>query len=52
MLARMKLDLPAIRQAILEIDDTKLSSDELKSIGKQLPTSEEVGRQNYFANHC
>ena len=42
MLARIKLDLPAIRQAILEIDDAKLSTDELKSLCKQLPTSEEV----------
>lgn len=42
MLARIKLDLPAIRQAILEIDDVKLSTDELKSLCKQLPTSEEV----------
>lgn len=43
MLARIKLDLPAIRQAILELDDDKLSADDLKAIGKQLPSSEEVG---------
>lgn len=42
MLARIKLDLSTIRQAILEIDDNKLSHDELKSLGKQVPTSEEV----------
>ena len=42
MLARIKLDLPTIRQAILEVDDDKLSSDELKSLGKQMPTPEEV----------
>lgn len=42
MLARIKLDLPTIRIAILEVDDEKLSIDELRAIGKQLPTSEEV----------
>ena len=42
MLATIKFDLPAIRQAILEIDDNKLSPDELKSVGKHTPTAEEV----------
>ena len=42
MLARIKLDLPVIRSAILELDDDKLSTDELKAISKQLPTTEEV----------
>lgn len=42
MLARLKLDLSVIRKAIMEIDDDKLSMDELKAIGKQLPTTEEV----------
>ena len=42
MLARIKLDLPTIRQAILEIDDNRLSPDEIKSLGRQVPTSEEV----------
>ena len=42
MLARIKLDLSSICQAILELDDHKLSLDELKSLGKQAPTSEEV----------
>ena len=44
MLARIKLELPAIRQAILEVDDVKVTPDELKSIGKQLPTPEEVSQ--------
>jgi diaphanous 1 len=42
MLARIKLDPPVIRTAILELDDDNLSMDELKAIGKQLPTTEEV----------
>lgn len=44
MLARFKLDLPSIRKAILELDDEKLSMDELRAISKQLPTTEEVRR--------
>lgn len=50
MLARIKLDLPTIRQAVLEIDDTKLSVDELKSLSKQLPTQEEVTRIRDFGD--
>lgn len=42
MLSRIKLSLPDIRRAILELDDNLLSVDDLKAIGKQLPTSEEV----------
>ena len=42
MLARIKLDLPGIRRALLEIDDEALTVDELRSISKHLPTSEEV----------
>ena len=44
MLARIKLDLPALRKAILELDDEKLSVDELKAISRQLPTTDEVRR--------
>lgn len=52
MLARIKLDLPTIRQAILELDDDKLSSDEIKSLEKQAPTSEEVRLvQAYRSRH-
>lgn len=42
MLSRIKYTLPDIRQALLEINDEKLSIDDLKIIGKNLPTSEEV----------
>ena len=42
MLARIKMSLPQIRDALLEVDDDKLSIDDLKAIGKQLPTTEEV----------
>ena len=42
MLARIKLGLPDIRKAILDIDDEKLLVDDLKAIVRQLPTSEEV----------
>ncbi|THG98335.1 hypothetical protein EW026_g3828 [Hermanssonia centrifuga] len=52
MLARIKLDHPGIRKAILELDDEKLTIDELRAIGKQLPTSEEasVTRLKDFEN--
>jgi len=42
MLSRIKLGLPEIRKALLDMDDEKLSVDDLKAIGGQLPTSEEV----------
>jgi hypothetical protein len=42
MLSRIKFALPDIRQALLEINDQKFSIDDLKLIGKNLPTSEEV----------
>lgn len=42
MLARIKLGLSDIRKALLDIDDEKLPVDDLKAIGRQLPTSEEV----------
>ena len=42
MLSRIKLELPDIRKALLDIDDEKLPVDDLKAIGRQLPTSEEV----------
>lgn len=44
MLKRIKLDVEAIREAILSVDDTKLSVDDLQFISKQLPTSEEIAR--------
>jgi hypothetical protein len=42
MLSRIKLSLSDIRKALLEVDDVKLSIDELRAISKQLPTTEEV----------
>lgn len=42
MLSRIKMGLPDIRRALLELDDKKLSIDDLRAISKQLPTSEEV----------
>lgn len=42
MLSRIKYSLPDIRQALLEINDEKLSIDDLKIIGKNLPSPEEV----------
>jgi len=42
MLSRIKLSYPEIRKALLDIDDQRLSIDDLIAISKQLPTSEEV----------
>lgn len=42
MLARIKLDLPGIKRALLEVDDDKLSVEELRAISKHLPTADEV----------
>lgn len=50
MLARIRMDNEDIKKAILEVDDTKLSIDDIKSISKQLPTSEEVGRIRDFGD--
>ena len=42
MLSRIKIGLADIRKALLELDDSKLSIDDLRAIGRQLPTAEEV----------
>lgn len=42
MLSRFKIGYPAIRQALLDLDDSVLPIDDLKAISKQLPTTEEV----------
>lgn len=42
MLSRVKIGLSDIRRALLELDDQKLSVDDLRAISRQLPTSEEV----------
>ncbi|KAJ4496810.1 formin homology 2 domain-containing protein [Lentinula lateritia] len=48
MLSRIKLKLPQIREALLKLDDEKLSTDDLRAISKQLPTSDEVMRIQDF----
>lgn len=42
MLSRIKMGFPDIRKALLDLDDEKLSFDDLKAISRQLPTSDEV----------
>jgi len=42
MLSRIKLDLEEIRRALLDMDDGKLTPDDLRAISRQLPTQEEV----------
>ncbi|KAH0840265.1 hypothetical protein J3R83DRAFT_1272 [Lanmaoa asiatica] len=42
MLSRFKIGYSAIRQALLDLDDSTLLIDDLKAISKQLPTTEEV----------
>jgi diaphanous 1 len=42
MLSRIKMGFPEIRKALLDVDDHRLSIDDLKAISKQLPTPDEV----------
>lgn len=42
MLARLRLPHTTIRTAIVELDDVKLSVDNLKAIKHHAPTAEEV----------
>lgn len=49
MLSRFKIGYSAIRQALLDLDDSALSIDDLKAISKQLPTTEEV-RKSLFTS--
>lgn len=42
MLSGIKRELPEIRLALLTLNDSKLSIDDLRAIGRQLPTAEEV----------
>ena len=42
MLARLKLPIPKIQQAVLAFDDATLTLDDLKALSKLLPTSDEV----------
>jgi len=48
MLSRIKKNNSQIRMSLLEINDEHLSIDDLKAIGKHLPTPEEVG---HFYRH-
>lgn len=50
MLSRIKLEYSDIRKALLNVDDFKLSADNLRSISKQLPTSEEAERIQSFGD--
>ena len=50
MLSRIKLNLEEIRRALLDVDDSKLTPDELRAISRQLPTPEEVGNTHPFCN--
>lgn len=50
MLSRIKLDLEEIKRALLFVDDSKLSLDELRAISRQLPTPEEVDDLQSFRN--
>lgn len=42
MLSRIKLNYNEIRDALLELNDSKLNIDNLKAIKQNLPTTEEV----------
>jgi diaphanous 1 len=44
------MDYPQIRKSIVEIDDERLSIDDLKALSKQLPTSEEVCREYFLGS--
>ena len=50
MLARIKLSKSEIRQALLEVDDNRLSTDDLRAISRQLPTQEEINRIRDFGD--
>ena len=52
MLSRIKMDYPQIRKSIVEIDDERLSIDDLKALSKQLPTSEEVCHEFPWIRAC
>ena len=51
MLSRIKLNLEEIRRALLDMDDSKLTADDLRVISRQLPTPEEVGARILYAIH-
>ncbi|KAH7922962.1 FH2-domain-containing protein [Leucogyrophana mollusca] len=50
MLSRFKFGFSDIRQALLDLDDSRLTVDDLKAISKQLPTPEEITRIKDFGD--
>ena len=48
MLSRIKLTPVDIRKALLTVDDEALSVDDLKAMGRQIPTAEEATRLKDF----
>jgi len=50
MLSRIKLPFAEIRRAVLEFDDNRLTMDDLRAIGKHMPTSEEIVRIRDFGD--
>jgi diaphanous 1 len=50
MLSRFKIGYPAIRQALLDLDDSIFLIDDLKAISKQLPTTDEMTRIKDFGD--
>ena len=50
MLTRIKIGPADIRKALLELDDQRLSIDDLRAISRQLPTSEEITRLKDFGD--
>ena len=50
MLSRIKLTPVEIRMAILKVDDEALSVDDLKAMGRQMPTAEEAARLKDFGD--
>jgi len=50
MLSRIKLTPVDIRMALLKVDDEALSVDDLKAMGRQMPTAEEATRLKDFGD--
>ncbi|KAL4076317.1 hypothetical protein J3A83DRAFT_2174705 [Scleroderma citrinum] len=50
MLSRFKNDYSMIRSALLDLDDSRLSVDDLRAINRHLPTSEELARIKEFGD--
>jgi diaphanous 1 len=42
MLSSIKLAIPEIKLAVVELDDGKLTIDDLKAIGSWAPTADEI----------